>query len=255
MGGRARKNMDAISGHCYFSPVRHCPQKCSFPLSHAGNRGSTPLGDANVFNELVETRFSFSNFSPISGVQQWASSLSVLIACALGARFEPTRCPASLGVIPLEGPWRWFGVCSCHKRGLRVVSYRVTSTRARARRPAPGGLPGTCSKRATPGPRRRRLARPGQARGGGFPQGLGSHRGVRMGPGVLPMGGCIFGCRRDCPSRDIPADGTLVSVSKIACKVVGSSRRKFDRALQSGKWKKDFPPHRTGKVARLMPAS
>ena len=31
--------------------------------------------------------------------------------------------------------------------------------------------------------------------GGGVPKGLGSHRGVRMGPGVSPVGGCMFGHR------------------------------------------------------------
>ena len=150
------------------------------------------------------------------------------------------------------------GVCSCHKRGLRVSSAtgsRVPGHEQGARRLAAsqGHAP------SAPGPARatRRLARSGQARGGRSPQGLGSHRGVRMGPGVPPMGGCMYSCWGERPLSDIPADGTLVSVSKIVWKVVGSSRRKFDPAnmWSAPIWEmenQDIPAHRTGKVASLL---
>ena len=58
----------------------------------------------------------------------------------------------------------------------------------------------------------------------------------------------------------MPAVGTLVSVFKTAWKVAGQSCRKSHRANMwwAPIWEmenQDFPPHRTGKVPRLMPAS
>ncbi len=35
-----------------FQDIPKCPEKGLNPASHAGNRGSNPLGDANTFNVL-----------------------------------------------------------------------------------------------------------------------------------------------------------------------------------------------------------
>ncbi len=150
-------------------------------------------------------------------------------------------------------------ICTGASHGFLAVftgrSPRHASAAPGARRPPRDMLQ---ARHARPAPKAIGPARPGG--GGGSSQGPWVPSGVRMGPGVPPVGGCIFGCWRERPSRDIPADGTSVSVSKSAWKGVGSSRRKFDRANMwcAPIWEmenQDFPPHRTGKVARRMPAS
>ena len=48
----------------------------------------------------------------------------------------------------------------------------------------------------------------GPGGGGGSPKALGSHRGVRMGPGVSPVGGCMFGHR----GRPVLAGGLVCEI-------------------------------------------
>ncbi len=74
-----------------------------------------------------------------------------------------------------------------------LATFKGRSLGARERRLGSGPRPRAMREPCRGHPSSRQLARSGQARGGS-PKALGSHRGVRMGPGVLPMGGCMFGC-------------------------------------------------------------
>ncbi len=74
-----------------------------------------------------------------------------------------------------------------------LATFKGRSLGARERRLGSGPRPRAMREPCRGHPSSRQLARSGQARGGS-PKALGSHRGVCMGPGVLPMGGCMFGC-------------------------------------------------------------
>ncbi len=153
---------------------------------------------------------------------------------------------------------QWWGPSARHSAVRNRLERAVTGAvvpRRRSRRFAWTALP-----RQGAGPLREAISSLGPGGAGGFPLRAWVGLAPRWGLSVSPMCGCIFGCRGERPLRDIPADGTLVSVLKIAWKVAGQSCRKFDRANMwcAPIWEmenQDIRPHRTGKVARLMPAS
>ncbi len=144
--------------------------------SFLGTGLRSPWG-RHLFKDLESRRLGFPNFSPISGAQQRADLLPVLILCASCAHRD-----RDVGRRGIELSWKPFGYMaymahgsgagkrSCHKRGLQWRGARPPSKRG----VPPGSASQACANWAAAGAAST-SAWHARARGGVSPQG-------RLGP-------------------------------------------------------------------------
>ena len=122
-------------------------------LSRRKRGFESPWG-RHLFKDLESRRLGFPNFSPISGAQQRADLLPVLILCASCAHRD-----RDVGRRGIELPWKPFGYVvymahgsgagnsSCHERGLQWRGARPPSKRG----VPPGSASQACANWAAAG--------------------------------------------------------------------------------------------------------